>query len=105
MAEFTKGPWRRMLDDTVYGLPGKLCIWTSAGAGHGLIAQVVVGPIPEAEAIANARLIASSPELYAICEEILPFVSRQKSVLGGPNWEMFAERITEALAKARGEAR
>ena len=52
------------------------------------------------ENIADARLIAAAPELYAVCDELREAFSYFSE------WDIpigFEERLDAALAKARGE--
>lgn len=51
-------------------------------------------------ALANARLIASAPELLEVCKEILPYL-RLNRVNNSPLYEKVKQVISKAEEKAR----
>lgn len=63
MSKFTKGTWRACID-------GSVDIEDARGHLIGTICDIVRLYDDEAEAIANARLIASAPEMYALIASI-----------------------------------
>lgn len=81
--------------------------WT-AGAFHVHSAESVIcdcvlsqnSNLPTEEKIANIRLIASAPDLLAICEETADALESND-----PDLSLYwiAGRLRKALAKARGE--
>ena len=91
MSGHTLGPWRVVND-------GLLSVSASAN-GHGVAS---IGS-PTAERDANARLIASAPELLESLIDVLGWIPN-----GGP-WHTDApmkavERARAVIAKARGES-
>jgi hypothetical protein len=106
-AGFTQGPWFVGWGD---GKSGPTCPSitgpTVAGrvhpfelVGRGLETFAIVpSPREGGSAIANARLIAASPELYALVEESLFHLRLDGRA------EAYHNRALAALAKARGEA-
>ena len=59
MSKFTKGTWKPCID-------GSVDIEDARGRLIGTICDIVRLYDDEAEAMANARLIASAPEMYAL---------------------------------------
>jgi len=97
VSKHTPGPWFVQKGfGTIYALSG----------GTSGITTAIASPLPhqvdggEAEALANARLIAAAPELLSALEEILNYVGGADSALDD---EYVMERANAAIAKARGE--
>jgi hypothetical protein len=72
--------------------------------------QITYGKVSEETAVANARLIAASPELLEACKQIDSIASRiqkwQRQNLEAMWYEDFQEIVTNvraAIAKAEGE--
>lgn len=61
----------------------------------------------QAEAVANARLIAAAPDLYEALRDMLDGWKYIRSVHGdlyGVGWDRAQDKAVAALAKARGES-
>jgi hypothetical protein len=89
-AAFTPGPWVKDRHDQLFGIDGKqVCVWN---AGIAFSSR-------DEETEANARLIASAPEMFDA------LVAVNKCGNGGAKLSRVASDMTRrALAKARGEA-
>lgn len=118
---WTPGPWEvEPADDgdRSVGLPGyNASVYAIPPSGSGLIADPVlictihaptanpetpdpeVGGVPFGDECANARLIAASPDTYAVCRALVDFADQQ---FDGPNApaDMMA-RLTEIIEQAR----
>jgi len=105
--QHTPGPWRVIIDDTGGSFTG----WPSVSASDELDCSIVHragfkqeywGDLSQREAIANARLIASAPELLELLEDVI-------SIGGGMVEEIygysFVESVRAAIAKATGESK
>lgn len=97
MSKHTPGPWevhyrtRIMADKKVVGISGTSMLgWNKYKTGEW---------IDETEA--NARLIASAPDLLAACEALVSWYRVNEPGLGTPPEVGKAE---QAIAKAKGEA-
>ena len=99
MSAITKGPWRLLADEQIMGRPvsGR---WVIEADG----AYICLDPEWDhecyEESLANARLIASAPELLKALTDLLV---RAKDELIDPIdvWEV--EMAERAIAKAKGE--
>ena len=98
MNEHTPGPWRVILDDT----GGPFTGWPSVVASEELDCTIIHeygfkqefwGELSQRESIANARLIASAPELL---EALKVLVNNNESLVGN-------QIARAAIAKATGE--
>nr|WP_155997860.1 hypothetical protein [Ochrobactrum sp. UNC390CL2Tsu3S39] len=105
MAEtkFTPGPWEHHVSD----VRGTLCViaentWICGELWND------VAPLTEAEAKANAHLIAAAPELYyaltALINRYVSLVRSGDADFWDPEAEEEVINARDALAKARGEA-
>ena len=103
MTDYTQGPW--FVHD-LRGMGGPISI-SCTTPDHITVADIGPGiENTEAEALANARLIAASPDLFEALEAMVGFYETNKS------WESFWGQIQSAyaslelgkraLAKARG---
>lgn len=96
----TKGPWR--VDATV--ALGAYGVWTDCPTSpeheHKVcsVFQANQFDLPRDQRDANARLIASAPDLLAACEELLKMTCEG----GDKNFER-TQMARKAVAKARGE--
>lgn len=91
----TPGPWVKGKFGQLYGASGRqVGVWD---AGIARVSR-------DAEAEANARLIAAAPELLAACEEMIGtlwFKSPHGSdVINADAYK----QMTDAIAKAKGQA-
>ena len=112
MTEHTPGPWTACLNGTcrckmVWCADYPVATVTSGEWGD---PGETYGSVNEDTAVANARLIAASPDLLAACEAALPDVSLAALCLdvAAPGTLVddlrgHAERFRAAIAKARGE--
>ena len=89
-AKFTPGPWIASKSPTFNGVK---TLWEIHWSEHGeCVAEVVHGE-------PDAKLIAASPDLYAVCKEIREAFSYFSE------WDLpigFEDRLNQALAKAEG---
>lgn len=94
-AMWTPGPWRAFENEHT----GES--WVIPNAGGMLVAQCNVRNPFDPEQMANARLIAAAPDLYAALENLLALVVGEcpRLLENDHHWEM----ATEVLRKARGE--
>jgi hypothetical protein len=97
--------------------PGRNRNWTastgSSGYGahdgvtvtdnRGLVVAVAIGDVPELDALATARLIASAPDLLEACQTALAYCEHLQSSMFGVEPTHAAE-LRAAIAKATGEA-
>jgi hypothetical protein len=96
----TPGPWRVILDTVRDGDISVL--------SDGLQAVALIDcrehpddteDVPREAALANARLIAASPELLAVVKEYLEW-----GAMTGSDRDLFDERFRAAIAKAEGRS-
>ena len=85
MTEHTKGPWR--VDSRM-----------QVKSGDGIVANIVTGYIPVAQA--NARFIAAAPDMEAALDGLLRMCFED---LSGEESGAIIEVALAALAKAKGE--
>ena len=104
-AEFTPGPWSAYIDEGACIIQsdssGFAVADANKGSAHPLSDEWDKEWVAEldAQAEANAHLIAAAPDLYAALEAIISWDHQ----LDGPYaWEAL-EQAKAALAKARGE--
>lgn len=93
MTGFTKGPWR--VDDSVHGKEGGIVHIKSDGYSE-MCTMWAFALENEDEFLANANLIAASPDLYEVLQEAV----ESNIAVENPDWW---GRVFKALAKARGE--
>ena len=94
----TKGPWTATSEGDAYDISA----WDDETV-H--IAEVCISASidPDTENKANARLIASAPELYQACHDAL-FVLQNKTYAATQAVEdTLKDILSEAIRKARGE--
>jgi hypothetical protein len=99
MTEHTPGPWADDVTGDLSDRDGAIYSETS----NTIVADNVYGR-SEAEADANARLIAAAPDLLAACEALCEAVAGQSALLAieGALVVEYREALA-AIAKARGE--
>ncbi len=99
--QITPGPWTiEKHEKSSVSMGGQVVIFAAAPDGA-----------PYAEQVANARLIASAPELFEVCKGILPFLDglmgsrclQTAAKWGGTTFDL-REDIRAAIAKAEGRA-
>ena len=88
--QHTPGPWAFRLEAV------RTVIYHTADIGEKAIA-VGAGSYPDH--VANARLIASAPDLLEACEAALIFIANTR----GKPAELYRGKLRKAIAKARGE--
>jgi hypothetical protein len=108
MAGHTEGPWRYYA--------GSHSIWQQVGGTDGRCICIVTGPRKtlDPERLANARLIASAPELLSECTDALDTMVKLRADLAEEHAERHAQRIavldlniaslTSVVARATGAA-
>lgn len=107
MAEntFTPGPWRVCRDgDCTCGFVWSACGEIHVASVHGpeSLGQDYYGSdVATLDAPANARLIASAPDLLEALEDMLPAF---RSATPGPAYRGLKQRAELAIARARGDA-
>lgn len=103
--KFTPGPWEAH-SDLVIAIGTRastVCAASDLSAlQYAAYSRLNIWSTRFHEAIANARLIAAAPDLYAACEACLEFMTQAH--LPRENWPDAALVAEAALAKARGEA-
>lgn len=98
MTKFTKGPWELFLTGD------ERCIYIGLdlfGSSNKVVTTVDCDDLPEAEAQANAHLIAAAPDLYEALDRLVGEIKDyhvSSSVLDA------IEASIYAIAKALGEA-
>ena len=108
--KFTPGPWQRFDNGGqvgsghVYGEHYAARVWGPRGPGHGLVADCRQG---NAEDLANAKLVAVAPKMYAMLMEIKDYflhpLSHENSEFGRKA-ECLGPFVDELLKEARGES-
>lgn len=101
--KFTPGPWRVGIDDSGGQFSGWPSVWCD-GADATIVHragfhQEFWGDLSQRETLANARLIAAAPDLYAALDNMyLHFFGAS----GGAGTNDVMRNAKAALAKARG---
>ncbi len=91
---FTPGPWDSEHDKNT---PGPLAVFACDGPEYPDLASVHDGP----QRLANARLIAAAPDLYAACESAENWLTEFDPIDEGG--QGLIEQLRAALARARGD--
>jgi hypothetical protein len=104
MPKFTEGPWRVVIDDTGGPFTGFPYILApdeieSAVVHRAGFKQEFWGELSMRECVANARLIAASPELYEQLADLLTIDQWTPK-----SWETRQRTIRNILARVDGEA-
>lgn len=95
----TPGPWTYSGQS---GIP-KHCFVAQVWRPDGGVLADIEPTEQEEEATANARLIATAPELLAVLEWLLPILKTQpKPDFGGWNWPSMADDVQSVITKAKG---
>jgi hypothetical protein len=109
-AKHTPGPWRSIIDDTGGQWSGwPLCITAENEDDKTVVRTGGQWPYEwdaatsQREAVANARLIASAPDLLEACQEALTYCEHLKSSMFGVE-PSHADQLRAAIARATGEA-
>jgi hypothetical protein len=118
-AKHTPGPWRSIIDDTGGQWSGwPLCITAENEDDKSVVRPGGQWPyewdaeISQREAVANARLIASAPDLLEALRQLLgnAIIARHQlkntedaSLVGSALWDTIGQ-AEEAIRKATGEA-
>lgn len=99
MAEkFTPGPWKIVIDRDADGNADRVEVQAD-DAGSCTIAVIETENGPHAVALADARLIAAAPELYAALEGVL---QRVRALRVSDAWPEF-DTARALLARIQGE--
>ena len=95
-AAHTPGPWE--VDGTKLGVRGKAVSKGALYGSGGFSIAEILPAMTDAEAFANARLIAAAPDLLALVLNILPL-----AIKTDPEGQWVAD-ARAAIAKAEGRA-
>ena len=93
--EHTQGPWR--VCGLNIGSPNELVV---ASCYKDTPDSVVMRPKDDEECLANARLIASSPDLLKACKEALDIINSYSHI---PAQFKACQILQQAIAKATGK--
>jgi len=85
---FTPGPW---------SVPDGRILVIEDSEGREIVSFPLAKNYDGEERIANCRLVASAPDMYALLDEVV-------SAPLADDWWKFRERVSAVLKKARGEA-
>jgi hypothetical protein len=91
--EHTPGEWKSLHDD------GVVSAYEKTGQHTSRIITIARGC-----SIANARLIAASPDLYEALDEAINYVAAHAALTKDASASAFLDKCTAALAKAKGGA-
>ncbi len=113
-AQFTPGPWRvsPKIISVLVGDESDPEIVALLGGSEDVMMVANRADTGEAEALANARLIAAAPDLFNACvlleqfaKRVLDYTERNpKNLLYGDELVQQSRAILSALSKARGES-
>jgi hypothetical protein len=92
----TKGPWDTVIRQDHKGTIG----YVGPVENFKIIAEVICS---NPEGSANARLIASAPELLEALEVALAFILEQPDLVGDDDFTV--STLRDAIAKAKGESK
>ena len=101
MSKHTPGPWEVMPRYWYQGFFKIHHKQRGKGVSSLMLARVTVRPSWKDEQTANARLIASAPELLEALEAALPYIPKYPKY--APGIESPHQKAVDALKKAKGD--